>query len=95
MATSLLLHFQAICITYIYTSLYSQSPGASPYTAFQISAFLNAATFWGRFVMGALSDKIGHSNTIIITVVISAVIAFSWQVVSSVSGVFVWVVFYG
>lgn len=50
MMAGLLLHFLAIHITYFCTSLYSQLLGASPYIVFQVSAVLDAATFFGRFL---------------------------------------------
>lgn len=50
--------------------------------------------FLWSFSMGTLSDKLGHTNRLFITVVASAVVAFSWQAVSTVSGIFVWAVCY-
>lgn len=94
-AFALLLHFFGIYIPYFYASIYAQSLGASSYTSFWVSAVLNAATFFGRFVMGSLSDKIGHGNALLISVFVSAVLGFAWQGVSSNAGIFVWVVFYG
>lgn len=95
MTGGLLLHFLGIYVPYFYASLYGQALGASPYTALQISAALNAATFFGRFAMGAISDKIGHSNALVLCVIASAMLSFAWQAVSSLPGMFVWVVFYG
>lgn len=95
MTAGLLLHFIGIYVPYFYAPLYGQALGASPYTAFQISAVLNAATFFGRFVMGAVSDRIGHSNTLVFCVAASGLLGFAWQAVQSVAGTFVWVVFYG
>lgn len=95
MAGGLFLHFLGIYVPYFYAPLYGQSLGARPQTAFQLSAVLNASTFFGRFVMGAISDKVGHCNTLILCVAISAVLAFAWQAVSTVAGMFAWVVFYG
>jgi MFS family permease len=95
MTGGLLLHFIGIYVPYFYASLYGQALGAAPYTAFQITAVLNAATFFGRFVMGAISDKIGHSNALVLCVTASAMLCFAWQAVSNLAGIFVWVVFYG
>lgn len=94
-AFALLLHFFGIYIPYFYASVYAQAIGASSYTAFYVSAVLNAATFFGRFVMGSVSDKVGHGNTLLITVFISAILGLTWQGVTSNAGVFVWVIFYG
>lgn len=95
MASGLILHFLGIYVPYFYAPLYGQSLGALPQTAFQLSAVLNASTFFGRFVMGAISDKLGHCNTLALCVTVSAVLAFAWQAVSTVEGMFAWVVFYG
>ncbi|PWN98156.1 MFS general substrate transporter [Tilletiopsis washingtonensis] len=94
-ALGLLLHFFGIYVPYFYAPAYAQSLGASPYTAFWVSAVLNAATFFGRFALGAVSDSLGHGNTLLVSVVVSAALAFAWQGVSSAAGIFVWVVFYG
>lgn len=94
-AFALLLHFFGIYIPYFYASVYAQAIGASSYTAFYVSAVLNAATFFGRFVMGSLSDKFGHGNTLLLTVIVSAILGFTWQGIKSNAGIFVWVIFYG
>lgn len=94
-AVGLLLHFFGIYVPYFYASLYAETLGASPYTAFYVSATLNAATFFGRLIMGIVSDRIGASNTLVICVFLSAMLAFAWQGVVSTAGIFVWSIFYG
>lgn len=95
MVLAVLLHFLGIYVPYFYASLYAETLGDTPYTAFSVSASLNAATFFGRFVMGALADKFGYSNTLVFSVFISAMLAFAWQGVNSSAGIFVWSIFYG
>lgn len=95
MAIGLLLHFFGIYIPYFYISVYTQSLGASAYTAFYVSAALNGATFFGRMVMGAAADRLGASNTLVVCVFISAMVSFAWQGVVSTAGAFVWAVVYG
>lgn len=95
MALGLLLHFFGIYVPYFYASVYAQALGASTYTAFYVSAVLNASTFFGRMVMGSVADKLGASNVLVFCVFISAMLAFAWQGVVSNAGIFVWSVFYG
>lgn len=95
MAAALLLHFLGIYIPYFYASVYMQSIGASTSTAFYVSSVLNAATFFGRVAMGVVADKLGASNTLVLCVFISAMLAFAWQGVASNTSMFVWSAFYG
>lgn len=95
MAFALLLHFFGVYIPYFYAPLYTQVLGASPRTAFYVSSALNASTFFGRLIMGIVADRIGPSNTLVFSVLISAILSFAWQGVRSVPGMFGWAVVYG
>lgn len=95
MAFALLLHFFGVYIPYFYAPLYTQVLGASSRTAFYVSSALNAATFFGRLIMGIVADQMGPSNTLVVSVIVSAVLSFAWPGVGSIPGMFVWAVVYG
>ncbi|MCJ1397716.1 hypothetical protein MMC11_000912 [Xylographa trunciseda] len=59
-----------------YISSYAVDHGRSTAFGFQIVAVLNAGSFFGRFIPGLVSDKIGRYNTIIITIVLCIVTIF-------------------
>ena len=95
MIVAILLHFMGIYIPYFYAPLYAESLDASTSTAFYVSSALNAATLFGRMIVGALADFTGPTNALMVCVFISAMLAFAWQGVNSIAGIFVWSVFYG
>ncbi len=95
MAAALLLHFLGIYIPYFYASVYTQSIGSSTSTAFYMSSVLNAATFFGRTIMGIVADKAGASNTLTLCLFISAILSFAWQGIRSNAAMFAWSVLYG
>ncbi|MCJ1396130.1 hypothetical protein MMC18_009019 [Xylographa bjoerkii] len=60
-----------------YISSYAVDHGRSTAFGFQIVAILNAGSFFGRWLPGLVSDKIGRYNTIIITIVLCIVTIFA------------------
>ncbi|MCJ1414022.1 hypothetical protein MMC32_000347 [Xylographa parallela] len=60
-----------------YISSYAVDHGRSTAFGFQIVAVLNAGSFFGRWLPGLISDKIGRYNTIIITIVLCIVTIFA------------------
>lgn len=92
---SYLLLFLGIYIPWFYATLYAESLGASPATAFYMTSTLNVGTLFGRIVMGGVGDKMGPSNALLLCLFASAILSFIWQGVNNVPGLFVWTVVYG
>ena len=80
---------------YIFVSAYGVSRGASLSTSFFMASVLNATSFFGRFLIGLLADKMGWFNTLSASTLLTAIIAFCWPAAHSVSAQFVWAAFYG
>ena len=74
---------------------YALSIGASTSAAFYMSTVLNAATFFGRFMLGQFADKCGPWNTIVLITFICGVLNFAWTAVNTNAGLWVWAALYG
>ncbi|KAJ9474662.1 putative Riboflavin transporter MCH5 (putative) [Pseudozyma hubeiensis] len=90
-----LLCLAGVYVPNFYMVPYAQALGATPTTAFYLTSLLSASTFIGRFVWGGVSDRLGHSNTLVFCTVISAVMVFSWSSITSMAGLWAWASLYG
>lgn len=78
---------------YYFSSVYCQALGASPSMAFWSVSVINASTFFGRIILGKVSDKIGHNNTLVLAVFTSGLLTFCWLAVRTVTAMFIWITF--
>ncbi|TKY87882.1 hypothetical protein EX895_003463 [Sporisorium graminicola] len=90
-----LLCLAGVYVPNFYMVPYAQSLGASPTAAFYLTSLLSASTFVGRFVWGGISDRLGHSNTLVFCTLVSAVMVFAWSSITSMAGLWVWASLYG
>ena len=60
-----------------YISSYAVGHGRTAGFSFQIVAFLNAGSFFGRWAPGFVADKIGRFNTVIMTITSCVVAIFT------------------
>ena len=60
-----------------------------------MSTVLNAATFFGRFMLGRFADKCGPWNTIVLITFICGVLNFAWAAVDTNAGLWLWAAVYG
>ncbi|KAJ8087907.1 hypothetical protein PM082_013458 [Marasmius tenuissimus] len=80
---------------YIFVTVYAESRGFGSTVSIYILSIMNAGSFFGRLIPGALADKLGFFNILSIALTVAAPILFCWLVVSSAAGFIVWAVFYG
>ena len=60
-----------------YMSSYGLAQGFSTTFSYQIPAIINAGSFFGRWLPGYISDRIGRFNTMILTVLLCVVATFA------------------
>ncbi|KAF6767389.1 Major facilitator superfamily [Kalmanozyma brasiliensis GHG001] len=89
------LNLAGIYIPNFYVAPLARTLGASPSAAFYLTSVLSGSTVVGRFFFGWASDRVGHSNTLVLTTLISAVLVFAWSSITSMAGLCTWVSFYG
>lgn len=80
---------------FFYLSSYSVSLGQTSSFSFYLISILNAASFAGRLLTGAIADIYGIWNLLLLSVVLSGVVGFCWTAATSVAGVVVWSLAYG
>jgi MFS family permease len=78
-----------------YVSVYATHLGHSENFAFYLVSILNGASLFGRTLPGFMADKYGHFNVIVVAVLGSAVVVFSWTMAVSIAGLVVWTFAYG
>ena len=66
-----------------YIILYAEKQGMSPRLASYLVAILNAVSIFGRIIPGAIADRIGRFNTMIVTTFISAALVLGLWLPSS------------
>ncbi|KAI0862196.1 major facilitator superfamily domain-containing protein [Xylaria cubensis] len=80
---------------FFYISTYAVDRGTSSSAAFYLIAGLNAASFFGRVIPGYLADTYGHFNMCTLSVLASAIIAFTWTAAYNLPGMIIWSIAYG
>lgn len=78
-----------------YLSSYAIEQGTSPEMAFSLLSILNAASFFGRVILGILADRYGHFNLCAMSVFFSGIIAFCWTKATSLPGIIILSLAYG
>lgn len=66
-----------IFVPLTYITSYATSHGQSAAFGFQIIAYLNAGSFFGRFFAGLVADMIGRMNTLILSIVTCVITCFA------------------
>ncbi|KAL9931958.1 hypothetical protein V8E36_009273 [Tilletia maclaganii] len=83
-------------IPYFFITPYGVYRGASPGMAFYFASILNGSTFFGRFVLGTVADRLtGYFNTLVFASISTGIIAFVMTAASENATIIVWAVFYG
>ncbi|CEH12510.1 Monocarboxylate transporter [Ceraceosorus bombacis] len=91
-----LIAFFGLYAPYIFISAYGVQHGSSVTNSFYMSAALNAGSFFGRFIIGALADRVvGFFNMMTISCFLTAMVAYAWSGVSDSAGNYVWGTVYG
>ncbi|TRX95959.1 hypothetical protein FHL15_003101 [Xylaria flabelliformis] len=80
---------------FFYISTYAVDRGASSSAAFYLISGLNAASFFGRVIPGYVADTYGHFNMCTLSVLASAIIAFTWTAAYNLPGMIIWSIAYG
>lgn len=80
---------------FFFVSSYALSLGESSSFSFYLISILNGASFVGRILPGFLADRYGSWNLLIISSLLSALVAFCWTAATGVAGIVVWSLAYG
>jgi len=96
-AFSMFVTLWAIYFAYDYIRSYALDRlGGSQSTSFNMLMIANAVGVPGRLLPAHVADKyIGAVNTYIITIFCGAICIFAWLGVKSITGYYIWVVFFG
>ncbi|KAF2148771.1 MFS general substrate transporter [Myriangium duriaei CBS 260.36] len=79
-----------------FVSTYAVSLGMSEGFAFYLVSVANGASLVGRILPGFLADRyFGVFNALIVSCVLSGIVAFCWTTATSVAGVVIWIAAYG
>ncbi|OIW35691.1 putative MFS monocarboxylate transporter [Coniochaeta ligniaria NRRL 30616] len=95
LAAGLAIAYIGVFIPFFYISSYATEKGVSQEVSFYLISALNGASLLGRVLAGHLADRWGHYNMMIMAMLASTVISFSWTAASSLAGVAVIAVVYG
>lgn len=80
---------------FFFTPAYSTSLGHSASFSFHALSILNAASLFGRIIIGTLADRFGPFNLSCISALVGAVVCYCWTAATSPAGLGVWAVAYG
>ena len=90
------LFFFGMFLPFNYIILYAEKQGMSQRLASYLVAILNAVSIFGRIIPGAIADRIGRFNTMIVTTFISAALVLAlWLPSRGNVPIILFVAFYG
>lgn len=95
LSLGLAIAYMGLFIPFFYISSYATAQGVSAETSFYLISALNGASLLGRVIPGHLADRWGHYNIIIMAMLASTIVAFSWTAATSLAGVAVIAIVYG
>lgn len=95
-AAANLFAFLGLYVPFFYSQLWAvlhriADPAWAPY----LVTLLNAGSVFGRIVPNAVADRLGSLNILTVCTAVSAILAFGWLGIHSLSGIIAFVVLYG
>lgn len=91
----LFLIFWGLFVPFFYIPSYAESISIGVDMSFYLIAILNAGSFVGRLLGGALANQIGRFNTLVSASVICGVLIFGWLSITSLGGMIAFSVLFG
>ncbi|KAI0502781.1 monocarboxylate permease-like protein [Xylaria bambusicola] len=80
---------------YFFLPEYALSRGVDPLFSNYLVAILNGSSFFGRLILGTLSDRAGRLNIFATAAVISSILLFVWTHATTKGAIITFTVFYG
>ncbi|KAI0870144.1 monocarboxylate permease-like protein [Hypoxylon argillaceum] len=80
---------------YFFLPEYALSRGIDPLFSTYLVAILNGSSFFGRIILGFISDRAGRLNTFGAAATVSAILLFVWTHCTTKAAIIVFAVFYG
>lgn len=80
---------------FFFVTAYAVSLGHTASYAFYAVSAMNAASLFGRILIGMLADRFGAFNLTTFSAVIGAMICYCWTAATSEAGIMLWALAYG
>ncbi|KAI0474345.1 monocarboxylate permease-like protein [Xylaria cf. heliscus] len=80
---------------YFFLPQYALNHGVDPLFSNYLIAILNGSSFFGRIILGILSDRAGRLNIFAVAAIISAILLFVWTQATTKGAITTFTVFYG
>lgn len=80
---------------FFFTTSYAIHLGHSASFAFYTLSAMNAASLFGRILIGMLADKFGAFNLTSLAALVGAVVCYCWTAATSQAAILVWSMAYG
>ena len=88
--------YLAFFVPLYFVSTYAVVMGVSESFSFYYVSIANTGSFLGRIIPSLLADRtLGYSNSLIISLISSALVTFCWTAAKTTGGIAVWILAYG